>query len=76
VPIGEDSYFPGRHFEDNILRLLRHFLTFSFFGFSGRFNGQTNGVTTGSPLCPVIADFYLEELRRWQSTGQNAPLFY
>jgi hypothetical protein len=34
--------------------------TSSFFRFNGQFYEQTDGVAMGSPLSPVIADFFME----------------
>jgi hypothetical protein len=44
-----------------MVRLLIDMFDNSFFTFNGQFYGQTDGVPTGSPLSPVIADFYMED---------------
>jgi hypothetical protein len=62
VPIREATSLISRHFEDDILRLFRQVLTSSYFSFDGQFYRQTNGVTLGSPLIPVIANFFIEDL--------------
>jgi hypothetical protein len=49
------------HFEEDVLGLFRHFLTTSYFTFNGQFYRQTDGVAMGSPLSPVIANFYRED---------------
>jgi hypothetical protein len=43
-----------------ILRFLRHVLTTSYFSFNGQFYEQINRMAMGSPLSPVIANFYME----------------
>jgi hypothetical protein len=59
VPIRETMDLLGRHFEEDVLGLFRHILTTSYFTFNGQFYGQTDGVAMGSPLAPVIANFYM-----------------
>jgi hypothetical protein len=54
----------GRYFEEDVLGLLHHVLSTSYFSFSGDFYGQTDGVVMGSPLTPVIANFYLEDYEK------------
>jgi hypothetical protein len=61
VPISEAMDLLGRHFEEDVLGLFRHVLTTSYFTFNGQFYGQTDGVAMGSPLSPVIANFYMED---------------
>jgi hypothetical protein len=60
VPIGEALRLLSRHFDEAILRLFRHVLTSSFFSFNGQFYEQTDGVAMGSPLSPVIANYFME----------------
>jgi hypothetical protein len=50
----------SRYFDEDMLRLFRHVLASSFFRFNGQFYEQTDGVSKGSPLSPVIADFFME----------------
>jgi hypothetical protein len=40
--------------------------------FNGQFYGQTDGVAMGSPLSPVIANFYMEDYEK--ETFGSAPL--
>jgi retron-type reverse transcriptase len=40
--------------------LLRRFLTISYSSFSGQFYEQIGGVAMGSPLSPVVANFYMK----------------
>jgi hypothetical protein len=60
VPLEEALRLLGRHFDEAILRLFRHVLTSSFFSFNGQFYEQTDGVAMGSPLSPVIANYFME----------------
>jgi hypothetical protein len=60
VPIRETKSLLSRHFEEDILTLLRHVLTSSYFCFAGKFYEQIDGVAMGSPLSPVFANFYME----------------
>jgi hypothetical protein len=72
VPIRGTMNLLGRHFEEDILGLFRHVLTTSYYTFNGQFYGQTNGVAMGSPLSPVIANFYMEDYEK--ATLESAPL--
>jgi hypothetical protein len=60
VPLEEALRLLGRHFDEAILRLFHHVLTSSFFSFNGQFYEQTDGVAMGSPLSPVIANYFME----------------
>jgi hypothetical protein len=59
VPIKETVDLLGRHFEEDILGLFHGVLTTSYSTFCGQFYGQTDGVAMGSPLSPIIANFYM-----------------
>jgi hypothetical protein len=61
VPIKDTMDLLGRHFEKDILRLFRHVLTTSYFSFEDQFYEQIDVVAMGSPLSPVIANFYMED---------------
>jgi hypothetical protein len=39
-------------------------LTSTYFCFDGQYYEQTDGIAMGSPLSPVIADFFMEEFER------------
>jgi hypothetical protein len=65
VPIRETMDLLGRHFEEDVL-------TTSYFTFNGQFYGQTDGVAMGSPLSPVIANFYMEDYEK--AALESAPL--
>jgi hypothetical protein len=72
VPIRATMDLLGRHFEEDVLGLFRHVLTTSYFTFHGQFYGQTDGVAMGSPLSPVIANFYMEDYEK--AALESAPL--
>jgi len=44
-----------------IVALYKHVLTPTYFCANGQFYEQTDGVAMGSPLSPVIANFYMED---------------
>jgi hypothetical protein len=52
----------SRKFVD-ILRLVFHVLEGSIFIFAGQFYEQIDGVPIGSPLSPVIANFFMEDFK-------------
>jgi hypothetical protein len=64
VPVKETMDLLGCHFEEDILGLFCHVLTTSYFTFNGQYYEQTDGVAKGSPLSPVIANFYMEEYEK------------
>jgi hypothetical protein len=52
--------------------LFRHVLTTTYFQWDGSFYEQIDGVAMGSPLSPVVANFYMEKFE--QLAIQSAPL--
>ncbi|PNF41399.1 hypothetical protein B7P43_G14428 [Cryptotermes secundus] len=60
VPIKDTMDLLEGNFAEDVLRLFRHVLTTSYFSFNGQFYEQTDGVAMGSPLSPVIANFYMK----------------
>jgi hypothetical protein len=75
VPLGEALRLLSRHFEDDILCLFRHVRTSSFFRFDGQFYEQIDGVAMGSPISPVIADFFMEQFEETALEGAKlSPL--
>jgi hypothetical protein len=64
VPKNETIYQLGRHFGDDVQRLIHHVLTTSYFTFNGQSCGHTDGVVMGSPLPPIIAHFYMEDYEK------------
>ena len=61
VPVEESLTLLSQHFNKDILALYKYVLTSTYFFVDGRFYEQTDGVTMGSPLSPVIANFYMED---------------
>jgi hypothetical protein len=59
VLIRETINLLNRHFEEGILKLFRHVLTTSYFSCTGQFYKQIDGMAMGSPLSPVIANFFM-----------------
>jgi hypothetical protein len=72
VLIKETMDLLGRHFGEDVLGLFRHVLTTSYVTFNGQFYRQRDGVAMGSPLSPVIANFYMEDYEK--ATLESAPL--
>jgi hypothetical protein len=64
VPISDTLQILGQHFEENLLVLFRHVLTSTYFCFEGQFFEQTDGVAMGSPLSPVVANFFMEDFEK------------
>ena len=46
----------------HIISLLRFCLNNSYFSFQGRFYQQTEGAAMGSPISPIVANLFLEDL--------------
>jgi hypothetical protein len=44
-----------------LLSLFCHALTASYFSLAGRFYEQIDGIAMGSPLYPIIANFFMGE---------------
>jgi len=61
VPVEESLTLLSQHFNKDILALYKHVLTSNYFCVDGQFYEQTDGVAMGSPLSPVIANFYMED---------------
>jgi hypothetical protein len=64
VPIEDSLKLLGLHFEDDVLALFQHTLTSMYFCFDGQYYEQTDGVAMGSPLSPVIANFFMEDFEK------------
>jgi hypothetical protein len=54
----------SHHFEEDVLALFKHVLTSTYFCFDGQFYEQTDGVAMGSPLSPIIANFFMEDFEK------------
>jgi hypothetical protein len=70
VPIGEALCLLSQQFDEDILRLFHHALTSSFFSFNSQFYKQTDSVAMGSPLSPVIANFFMKYSEEMALEGQ------
>ena len=72
VPIKEALEHIAETFSPDITNLFRHCLTTSYFQWNGNFYQQDDGVAMGSPLSPVIANFFMEKFE--QTALETAPL--
>jgi hypothetical protein len=61
VPTVDSLEILSHHFEEDVLALFKHVLTSTYFCSDGQFYKQTDGVAMGSPLSPVIANFFMED---------------
>jgi hypothetical protein len=61
VPIRKTMSLLSRHFEEDILRLFNHVLKTSRFSFSSQFYEKIDSMALGSPLSPVITNFFMED---------------
>jgi hypothetical protein len=61
VTIVESLNLFSQHFSEDILALFRHVLTSKYFSFGGQLHEQTDSVGMGSPLFPIIANFFIED---------------
>jgi len=64
VPIVDSLERLSHHFEDDVLALFKHVLTSTYFCSDGQFYEQMDRVATGSPLSPVIANFFMEDFEK------------
>ena len=61
VPVEEPLTLLSQHYKDEILAQNKHVLTSTYICVDRQFYEQTDGVAMGSPLSPVIANFYMED---------------
>lgn len=54
----------SQHSNNHTTALIRQVLTTMYFLYGGAFYDQSNGVTRGSPLAPVIANSYMENFEK------------
>jgi hypothetical protein len=64
VPVEESLTLLTQHFNNEILALYKPVLRSTYFCIDGQFYEQTDGVAMGSPLSPVIANFYMEDFEK------------
>nr|XP_060617816.1 uncharacterized protein LOC132767173 [Anolis sagrei ordinatus] len=60
VPVADTMALINQRFPEDITALFHHCLTTSYFQWDNEFYEQKDGVAMGSPLSPVIANFYME----------------
>jgi hypothetical protein len=60
VPLEDTLQLLSHHFHNQTIALIRQVLTTTYILYNGSFYDQRDGVTMGSPLTPVIANFYME----------------
>ncbi|XP_030764236.1 uncharacterized protein LOC115888610 [Sitophilus oryzae] len=60
VPLGESMDLIKESFPPDIAELFRVCLTGSYFLWNGNYYEQTEGVAMGSPISPIIANFFME----------------
>ena len=62
---------------NHIISLLEFCLGSTYFTFKGRFYEQQEGTTMGSPISPIVANLYLEDLEiKAIQSAQNPPSFW
>jgi retron-type reverse transcriptase len=61
VPVDDSLSLLSHHFTQDFLALFKLVLTSTYFCFNGQLFEQTDGVAMGSPLSPVIANFFMED---------------
>ena len=64
VPIADSLKLLSHHFEDGVLALFKHVLTSTYFCFDEKFYEQMDVVAMGSPLSPVITNFFIEDFEK------------
>jgi retron-type reverse transcriptase len=60
VPLEDTLLLLQQHFHDQTISLFKQVLTTTYFLYDSAFYDQTDGVAMGSPLAPVIANYYME----------------
>ena len=61
---------------DHIVCLLEFCLRSTYFTFKGRFYEQQEGAAMGSPISPIVANLYMEDLEtKVTQSAQNPPSF-
>jgi hypothetical protein len=71
VPLEDTLLLLQQHFHDKTISLFKQVLTTTYFTYNGAFYDQTDGVAMGSPLAPVIANYYMEHFE--QQAISKAP---
>jgi hypothetical protein len=61
VPVDDSLSQLSHHFTEDILALFKLVLTSTYFCFNNEYFEQRDGMAMGSPLSPVIANFFMED---------------
>ena len=62
---------------NHIIRLLEFCLGSTYFTFKGRFYEQQEGAAMGSPISPIVANLYMEDMEtKAIQSAQNPPSFW
>lgn len=74
VPVGYTLELLKEKFDANLVALFEHCLTSTYFVWQGTFYEQKEGMAMGSPLSPVVANFFMEEFeQKALRTAQRKP---
>ncbi|XP_054853995.1 uncharacterized protein LOC129342319, partial [Eublepharis macularius] len=71
VPVKDTIALINQIFPEDVTALFHHCLTTSYFQWDNEFYEQMDGVAMGSPLSPVIANFYMEHFEK--TALESAP---
>ncbi|XP_046382357.1 uncharacterized protein LOC124153305 [Ischnura elegans] len=72
VPLQDTLKLLADKFDHRTVKLFLRTLTSTYFQYRGEFYEQADGVAMGSPLSPVIANFFMEHLE--EKALNSAPL--
>jgi hypothetical protein len=64
VPLEDTMHLLSQHLDEQMVVLIRHVLTTTYFLYNGSFYDQKDRVTMESPLAPVMANFYMEHFEQ------------
>jgi hypothetical protein len=74
VPLEDTLQLLQQHFHNQTICLFKQVLTTTYFLYDGAFYDRTDGVTMGSSLAPVIANYYMEHFEQQAiSTASRRP---
>ena len=64
VPLNDALEYINAIFPSDIASLFKHCLTTTYFSWNNKIYEQIEGVAMGSPLSPVVANFFMEKLEQ------------